>query len=142
MSIAWPDDPKDPKLWELWYIPYYGSCRILSINRSSNTVAATGSSTTDSIKRHGWEDFRLPHALRIIHSNVHLYDVNPQRHHNHYQIMDIIIIITIVMLSPPSASSLHRLLISSVFWLTEDPSPRLASVRIWRCSGVRAPSDM
>ena len=24
-------DPKDPKLWELWYIPYYGSCRILSI---------------------------------------------------------------------------------------------------------------
>ena len=28
-------DPKDPELWELWYIPYYGSCRILSINRSS-----------------------------------------------------------------------------------------------------------
>ena len=27
-------DPKDPKLWELWYIPYNGSCRILSINRS------------------------------------------------------------------------------------------------------------
>ena len=26
-------DPKDPKLWELWYIPYYGSCRIMSINR-------------------------------------------------------------------------------------------------------------
>ena len=26
-------DPKDPKLWDLWYIPYYGSCRILSINR-------------------------------------------------------------------------------------------------------------
>ena len=25
-------DPKDPKLWELWYIPYNGSCRILSIN--------------------------------------------------------------------------------------------------------------
>ena len=24
-------DPKDPKLWELWYIPYYES-RILSIN--------------------------------------------------------------------------------------------------------------
>ena len=19
---------KDPRLWELWYIPYYGSCRI------------------------------------------------------------------------------------------------------------------
>ena len=26
-------DPKDLKLWELWYIPYYGSC-ILSINRN------------------------------------------------------------------------------------------------------------
>ena len=26
-------DLKDPKLWELWYIPYYGSCRILSISR-------------------------------------------------------------------------------------------------------------
>ena len=26
-------DPKDPKLWELWYIPYNGSCRILSISR-------------------------------------------------------------------------------------------------------------
>ena len=25
-------DPKDPKLWELWYIPYNGYCRILSIN--------------------------------------------------------------------------------------------------------------
>ena len=25
-------DPKDPKLWELWYIPYNGKCRILSIN--------------------------------------------------------------------------------------------------------------
>ena len=25
---------KDPKLWELWYIPYKGQCRILSINRS------------------------------------------------------------------------------------------------------------
>ena len=23
---------KDPKLWGLRYIPYYGSCRILSIN--------------------------------------------------------------------------------------------------------------
>ena len=25
-------DLKDSKLWELWYIPYNGSCRILSIN--------------------------------------------------------------------------------------------------------------
>ena len=28
-------DPKDPKLWELWYIPYHGQCRILSINSMS-----------------------------------------------------------------------------------------------------------
>ena len=28
-------DLKDSKLWELWHIPYYGSCRILSINRTS-----------------------------------------------------------------------------------------------------------
>ena len=27
-------DPKDPKLWELWYIPFNGSCRILSISRT------------------------------------------------------------------------------------------------------------
>ena len=25
-------DLKDSKLWELWYIPYYGQCRILTIN--------------------------------------------------------------------------------------------------------------
>ena len=24
---------KGPKLWELWYIPYYGQCRIHIINR-------------------------------------------------------------------------------------------------------------
>ena len=35
-------DPKDPKLWELWYIPYYGSCRILSINRSSQSRSFVG----------------------------------------------------------------------------------------------------
>ena len=27
-------DSKDPKLWELWYIPCNGKCRILSISRS------------------------------------------------------------------------------------------------------------
>ena len=31
-------DPKDPKLWELWYIPYYGSCRILSIHRMDSSA--------------------------------------------------------------------------------------------------------
>ena len=38
-------DPKDPKLRELWSIPYYGSCRILSINRKANhelTFGITG----------------------------------------------------------------------------------------------------
>ena len=33
-------DPKDPKLWELWYIPYNGSCRILSINRKVYCIKA------------------------------------------------------------------------------------------------------
>ena len=33
---------KDPKLWELWYIPYYGSCRILSINRTSRSCLLGG----------------------------------------------------------------------------------------------------
>ena len=31
-------DPKDPKVWELWYIPCNGSCRILSINRMKDSV--------------------------------------------------------------------------------------------------------
>ena len=31
-------DPKDPKLWELWYIPYNGSCRILSIHRMIQAI--------------------------------------------------------------------------------------------------------
>ena len=35
-------DPKDPKLWELWYIPYYGSCRILSINRFNELYRSCG----------------------------------------------------------------------------------------------------
>ena len=35
-------DPKDPKLWELWYIPYYGSCRILSISRSNLIAMVVG----------------------------------------------------------------------------------------------------
>ena len=38
-------DPKDPKLWELWYIPYYGSCRILSINRRITRVGFRGIQT-------------------------------------------------------------------------------------------------
>ena len=29
---------KDPKLWELWYTPYYGQCRIYIINRSITTT--------------------------------------------------------------------------------------------------------
>ena len=27
-----------PKLWELWYIPYYGSCSIYIINRKASTA--------------------------------------------------------------------------------------------------------
>ena len=33
-------DLKDPKLWELGYIPYYGSCRVYIINRM-NTATDT-----------------------------------------------------------------------------------------------------
>ena len=29
---------KDPKLWKLWYVPYYGKCRIYIINRSEATA--------------------------------------------------------------------------------------------------------
>ena len=29
---------KDPKLWELWYIPYYGLCRIYVINRMADEI--------------------------------------------------------------------------------------------------------
>ena len=33
---------KDPKLWELWYSPCYGACRIYEINRSIvNIVGST-----------------------------------------------------------------------------------------------------
>ena len=32
-------------LWELWYIPYYGLCRICIINRSSSGQAAGADST-------------------------------------------------------------------------------------------------
>ena len=34
---------KDPKLWELRYIPYYGSCRILSISRKGSSKGHLGS---------------------------------------------------------------------------------------------------
>ena len=36
---------KDPKLWELWYIPYYGSCRILYIIRRVEGLASGPPST-------------------------------------------------------------------------------------------------
>ena len=35
-------DPKDPKLWELWYIPYNGYCRILSINSIAKETYEVG----------------------------------------------------------------------------------------------------
>ena len=39
---------KDPKLWELWYVPYYGNGhgRIYTINRTNNTAPS------DSTKLH------------------------------------------------------------------------------------------
>ena len=41
-------DPKDPKLWEVWYIPYYGSCRILSMSPMSETHKPPTSAETPS----------------------------------------------------------------------------------------------
>ena len=38
---------KYPKLRELWYIPYYGSCRILSINRSNNNSTSNDNSNSN-----------------------------------------------------------------------------------------------
>ena len=31
---------KDPKLWELWYIPYHGKCRAYIISRSMFSLTA------------------------------------------------------------------------------------------------------
>ena len=52
-------DPKDPKLWELWYIPYYGSCRILSISRIKSDLLS-GLGFSHSLSR---SDGRLGTAL-------------------------------------------------------------------------------
>ena len=35
-------DLKDSKLWELWYIPYNGSCRILCINSITSLQGTQG----------------------------------------------------------------------------------------------------
>ena len=35
MLVSGMQDLKDPKLGELWYIPYYGECRIFTLNRES-----------------------------------------------------------------------------------------------------------
>ena len=34
---------KDPKQWELWYIPYYGYCRISIISRTKPHRTTEGS---------------------------------------------------------------------------------------------------
>ena len=35
----------DPKLWELWYIPYYGKYRIYIITRTNRRLLSHGSRT-------------------------------------------------------------------------------------------------
>ena len=47
-------DPKDPKLWELWYIPYYGSCRILSINRIKALEERKLTNQTSTLPQKAW----------------------------------------------------------------------------------------
>ena len=39
---------KDPKLWELWYIPYYGKCRIYIINRIAYELPDRWGSQSDT----------------------------------------------------------------------------------------------
>ena len=52
-------DPKDPKLWELWYIPY-GSCRILSINRWTLRVSPfPRAGSSEVLGGNAFEDPRL-----------------------------------------------------------------------------------
>ena len=44
---------KDSKLWELWYIPYHGSCRSYIIKRTKVSVYQSG------VRRLGGVRFRV-----------------------------------------------------------------------------------
>ena len=58
-------DPKDPKLWELWYIPYYGSCRILSINRTSKGKGSGSAFREEGATLKAWATSTTIRELRI-----------------------------------------------------------------------------
>ena len=45
---------KYPKLWELWYIPYYGSCRILSINPFNKVPVGLGGVPFEGLRFRVW----------------------------------------------------------------------------------------
>ena len=63
-------DPKDPKLWELWYIPYYGSCRILSINRIGHGFGTPGLEVP--IRLHSSCCSGLPYRILDMHHKMEL----------------------------------------------------------------------
>ena len=73
-------DPKDPKLWELWYIPYSGSCRILSINRSTtlslnNLLECVGNSCKTGFRCPNEE----PLGFRVLMKNSTLKALQPPK---------------------------------------------------------------
>ena len=53
---------KDPRLWELWHIPYYGSCRISIINSSTDSRDAEGGALGVAFFGGG---FRIPLRIRV-----------------------------------------------------------------------------
>ena len=57
-------DPKDPKLWELWYIPYFGSCRILSINRMIRTIIAPQTADREDPKSRSLKGVPIKYPLQ------------------------------------------------------------------------------
>ena len=72
-------DPKDPKLWELWYIPYYGSCRILSISRRTWGKSRVAS----SVFAHADEPRRLAEKVRSHQGRTNASQAHKPCRHTH-----------------------------------------------------------
>ena len=61
---------KDPKLWEVWYVPYYGLCRIYIINRRiwrlgigiTKMTMSTDSLCVEAAKSK-WQGLLKPHRI-------------------------------------------------------------------------------
>ena len=69
-------DPKDPKLWELWYIPYNGSCRILSMSRIIGDVMMT---TTMTMTAYGHDSKCFPIPIPFVMTSSRTYCTVLQR---------------------------------------------------------------